>query len=406
MRTIGLLTLAVLFPAFALATELVNINTADATLLDTVPEIGPTIAERIVAYREANGPFATIEGIQEVKGIGSGVTYTKIAPFITVGDGTTSGTDTDQTASSTPPNISSDVPDTATDTVTPPTSIGPPEYLPIPELYIVTSGDKTVSSGAETVFTAIVYDDRGHKRDDAVVAWSFGDGMQRVGANILHPYYEPGEYLAVVRATTTDGGNALSEIVITVKNARIKITGVSSRGITLANSDSRTLDLSFWRLAAGGQEFKIPENTHILAGRSILFPVQVIELPLSGAAMLLYPSGEVADTYPTTAPVSLANANTQPSSGGTSYQRVQAVEPISSTRSDAQSNGQQVNAPAAATELAAAGAALPPPTLSVGAPTSDIGTASTPRFSGIFKSPWTLGFIGTVLLAGGAFILL
>lgn len=48
----------------------VNINTADAATLEMLPGIGPVIAARIVEYREANGPFATIEAIQNVSGIG------------------------------------------------------------------------------------------------------------------------------------------------------------------------------------------------------------------------------------------------------------------------------------------------------------------------------------------------
>jgi competence protein ComEA len=48
----------------------IDINLAGAALLETLPGIGPTIAQRIVAYREMNGPFETIEGIQDVQGIG------------------------------------------------------------------------------------------------------------------------------------------------------------------------------------------------------------------------------------------------------------------------------------------------------------------------------------------------
>jgi competence protein ComEA len=49
---------------------LVNINTATAAELETLPRIGPELAERILDYREANGPFKTIEDIEDVPGIG------------------------------------------------------------------------------------------------------------------------------------------------------------------------------------------------------------------------------------------------------------------------------------------------------------------------------------------------
>lgn len=50
--------------------ELVNINTAPVTELETLPGIGPVTAQSILEYREANGPFERIEDIQDVPGIG------------------------------------------------------------------------------------------------------------------------------------------------------------------------------------------------------------------------------------------------------------------------------------------------------------------------------------------------
>lgn len=48
----------------------VNINTADLAQLDTLPGIGPAYAQRIIQYREINGPFKTIGDIKQVSGIG------------------------------------------------------------------------------------------------------------------------------------------------------------------------------------------------------------------------------------------------------------------------------------------------------------------------------------------------
>lgn len=48
----------------------VNINTADAALLATLPGIGETIAQRIIAYREDFGDFESIEELLYVDGIG------------------------------------------------------------------------------------------------------------------------------------------------------------------------------------------------------------------------------------------------------------------------------------------------------------------------------------------------
>ena len=285
-------------------------------------------------------------------------------------------------------------------------STAPPEYIPIPKLRILTSGDRIVSSGADTSFTAVVYDSKGNKRDEALVRWSFGDGMQRTGANVLHAYYDPGEYIVVVHATTSDGGDARSEVVVTVKNAGIRIASVSSRGITLANDDSRTLDLSLWRLGAGGKEFKIPADTQILAGRTILFPSQVIDLPSTDSASLLYPSGEVADTYPKALSVShtpIPSEDRQPSVSVMSYKKVQTVEqrtsPITSTSVIIKKNEEAVLAPAVVVKPTTAGA-------SVITALAETVPATDARSPGLFRSPWTFGFLGVMALAGGAFIFL
>ena len=65
--------------------DLININTASVDELDQLPGIGETTAIRIIDYRTANGPFATIEDIINVSGIGT-ATYEEIKDLITVGD--------------------------------------------------------------------------------------------------------------------------------------------------------------------------------------------------------------------------------------------------------------------------------------------------------------------------------
>ncbi|MGF1504230.1 MAG: ComEA family DNA-binding protein, partial [Anaerolineae bacterium] len=62
----------------------VNINTADADTLQTLPGIGPALAERIIAYREENGQFGNIQDLQNVSGIGPS-TFEQLADLITVG---------------------------------------------------------------------------------------------------------------------------------------------------------------------------------------------------------------------------------------------------------------------------------------------------------------------------------
>lgn len=49
----------------------VNVNTADLDTLCSLPGIGPVLAQRIIDYRTANGPFSSVEELTMVQGIGS-----------------------------------------------------------------------------------------------------------------------------------------------------------------------------------------------------------------------------------------------------------------------------------------------------------------------------------------------
>ena len=67
----------------------VNLNTAGMEELDTLPGIGESLAGRIIAWREANGPFTSIEQIMEVSGIGE-ATFAELRDRVTVdGEGET-----------------------------------------------------------------------------------------------------------------------------------------------------------------------------------------------------------------------------------------------------------------------------------------------------------------------------
>ena len=62
--------------------QLVDLNTATLEELCTLPGIGEVLAERIVAYREAHGPFPSVDALDHVDGIGEG-TLAPIRPYLT-----------------------------------------------------------------------------------------------------------------------------------------------------------------------------------------------------------------------------------------------------------------------------------------------------------------------------------
>lgn len=62
---------------------LVDLNTADLALLDTLPDVGPVTAQAIITWREEHGGFTAVEELLEVDGIGQ-ATLASLAPLVTV----------------------------------------------------------------------------------------------------------------------------------------------------------------------------------------------------------------------------------------------------------------------------------------------------------------------------------
>ena len=71
-------------PSTSQANGKININTADLQTLMTLPGIGEAYAQRIIDYRQANGPFGKISDIMNVSGIGE-KRFDAIKDFITTG---------------------------------------------------------------------------------------------------------------------------------------------------------------------------------------------------------------------------------------------------------------------------------------------------------------------------------
>ena len=69
--------------ATVVSTEVINLNSATAAQIATLPGIGPKTADLVVQYRTKNGPFKKIEELMNVRGIGE-KSFLKIKDRLTV----------------------------------------------------------------------------------------------------------------------------------------------------------------------------------------------------------------------------------------------------------------------------------------------------------------------------------
>lgn len=70
-------------PPGTTASGLVNLNTADAATLETLPRVGPAMAARIIDWRETSGPFTAVEDLLSISGIGD-KTFEGLKDLVTV----------------------------------------------------------------------------------------------------------------------------------------------------------------------------------------------------------------------------------------------------------------------------------------------------------------------------------
>jgi competence protein ComEA len=72
--------------ATVVSTEVVNLNSATAAQIASLPGVGPKTAELVIQYRTKNGPFKKIEEVMNVRGIGE-KSFLKIKDQLTVAEG-------------------------------------------------------------------------------------------------------------------------------------------------------------------------------------------------------------------------------------------------------------------------------------------------------------------------------
>lgn len=224
---------------------LININTADSSELQTLSGIGPTKAQAIIDYRNANGDFQKIEDIKNVSGIGD-ATYNNIKDFITVG-------------TVEPPLESSQA-----DTIYEPESVS---TITPSSLTIDIGRDRVGTAGSPMEFEVDI--DEGYGRYNTF-SWNFGDGMQAGGPAVSHTYDYPGEYTVVLRASLF-GKEVVDRVSVKIIDGGLSIVSANTKRIDIKNSSLDEASLFGRALVSHDKTFVFPKDTVIRAGQIIPF---------------------------------------------------------------------------------------------------------------------------------------
>lgn len=291
-----------LLAPFVFADHNININTADKAALETLTGIGPVKAQAIIDYRTENGPYASIEDVQNVSGIGP-ATYENIRDHITVQGG----------ISAVPSQASSPSPSTGASSL----QSSPPPTTVSSGFSVDGGSDRAVIVGADAQFTARAYS--GNKAvENAAFTWNFGDGSVAQGAYVTHRFEYAGRYAVFVNGSK-DGVSASDHFTITAESAQLSVRVLPDGSVEIENLATWDADLSRWSIKSSGQRFTFPENSLVLAGQTMRISPSTMHFYASDSTELAYPSGtsafkaekseaDVAPAPPPVAPSSVQGA--------------------------------------------------------------------------------------------------
>jgi hypothetical protein len=208
--------------------------------------------------------------------------------------------------------------------------------------------DRTVMAGADVVFEADVRGREGEIMIAASHRWTFGDGSTGDGRTVTHRFAYPGKYVVVL---TANFGleDAMDKVIVTVVEPTLQVSRTAD-AVALTNTSGTELDISHWRLRAGGLAYELPDNTFVLPHETIHISDAVTRLP-AGVAVLMYPSGVMAASAAAVTAAVPAARTIEPKAVARSARAVYAAQP--------EAQHEQEDAPPEAAQTAAIAAAAP-----------------------------------------------
>lgn len=274
------LLLAALAPAHLLfAAELVNINTADIAELETLPGVGPSIAQSIIDNR----PYASIQEVSRANGIGEpgSSSYEKIKDLITVSgssDAQTAATSSTQTQTSAAMQAESQ---------TQASGAGPPT------LTVRITADSRSVAGGGSYFSAVAYGTEDTLLPAARFIWNFGDGATAEGIKVFHAYAYPGRYAVFVTASYNYSAG-IDRVTVEAVSAAVSLEASGDGSLLIRNDSKKEVNIGLWSLVDMGKTYVLPEGTIVLAGEGVRFAAAITGLSGTPAAKLLYPNSALA----------------------------------------------------------------------------------------------------------------
>jgi len=287
----------------------VNINTANATELDSIPEVGPATAAKIITYRETNGLFAKIEDIMNVSGIKQ-ATFDKMKDFITVESESVSNsedtaTTTDEIATTTEETLATSTATTTATTTTTVTNYGgerviySTHYIQEDLSGYIEPTTFEVSAGRPRLayldlpikFEAKHKVSKDLENRNCKYSWTFGDGFSQVGEKVEHIYKYVGDYNVVLNGSCSDL-KSVSRTVVKVVAPSLSILTKLDGAVEVFNQGKYEMNLYGWKIKTQNQEYVFPMDTIISAGQKVTFPEEYLKIIVAGKQIILSDSSD------------------------------------------------------------------------------------------------------------------